>query len=315
MLLSVVICTYNRFASLAETLASVNACERPAGHSVELVVIDNNSTDDTARICADFARVSRMPFRRVLETRQGLSFARNRGIREAAGEVVVFTDDDVLVGAEWMLTYAREFGEHRVDCAFGRVRPDWRGDQPAWFSDQLRPAYALLDYGDERLFVTDVAHEFYGANFAVRKDLLIELGGFDVRLGRTKGRLFVGEETRVYRDLVCRGSRIVYNPAIEVQHVIEESRKRPAFLRQYYLDTAESFVYMALQGSPRRRLFGIPFYGVKSFMTFYATALPRLIYLAFRRDAAGLFALRLTGRRNGRMLLLFLRARFARRDT
>jgi glycosyltransferase involved in cell wall biosynthesis len=310
--LSVVICSYNRAASLAETLASVNACELPPGHSVELVMIDNNSTDETARVCEDFTLVARMPFRRVLETRQGLSFARNRGSQEAVGDAIIFTDDDVLVNDKWLVTYAEEFGENRVDCVYGRVHPDWRGYRPAWFSDQLRPAYALLDYGDARLLVADAAHEFHGANFAVRKNVLLELGGFDVRLGRTKGKLFIGEETRVYRDLLGRGATIVYNPSIEVQHVIEEGRKEKAYLLKYYRDTAESLVYMSLQGPARRRLLGIPFFRVKAFIAFYATVLPRLAFLALKRDTAGLFALQLAGRRNNRMLRLYLQARIAR---
>jgi glycosyltransferase involved in cell wall biosynthesis len=310
--LSVVICSYNRCASLAETLASVNACELPAGYAIELVMIDNNSTDDTAGTCEDFARVARMPFRRVLETRQGLSFARNRGIQEAVGNVIIFTDDDVLVNDKWLVTYAREFDENRADCAYGRVHPDWRDNRPEWFSEQLRPAYALLDYGAERLVVSDVAHEFYGANFAVRKDLLLELGGFDVRLGRTKGKLFIGEETRVYRDLLRRGSVIVYNPAIEVLHVIEGGRKNKAYLRKYFHDTAESLVYVSLQGPPRRRVLGIPLYRAQEFAEFYATVVPRLAYLALTRKSARLLALRLFARRNNRMLALYLRTRFAR---
>jgi glycosyltransferase involved in cell wall biosynthesis len=312
--LSIVICTCNRCASLATTLASVNACRLPADRPVELVVIDNNSTDDTATVCADFALVARMRFRRVLETRQGLSFARNRGVAEAAGDVVIFTDDDVLVDDKWIVIYAQEFGENHVDCVFGRVRPDWRGYRPPWFSDQLRPAYALLDYGDARLVVTDALHEFFGANFAIRKDAIVELGGFDVRLGRTMEKLYIGEETRIYHDLLSRGRAIVYNSSIDVKHVIDEGRKEKAYLLKYYSETSHSLVYMSLQGSPKRRVFGIPLVRAKAFAAFYATALPRLVHLALKRDAAGLFALRLTGRRNWRMILLYLRARFAHVD-
>lgn len=122
--LSVVICTYNRSGSLAETLASVNACTLPGDCTVELVVVDNNSTDDTAAVCATFAGVARIPFRCVKETAQGLSHARNRGVAEATGDVVIFTDDDVLVNARWLVTYAEEFGVNEADCAFGRIYPD-----------------------------------------------------------------------------------------------------------------------------------------------------------------------------------------------
>ncbi len=212
------------------------------------------------------------------------------------------------------MTYAQEFGENRVDCAYGKVHPDWRDHRPSWFSNDLRPAYALLDYGDRRLVVADAAHEFFGANFAVRKELLVALGGFDVRLGRTKGKLFIGEETRVYRDLVARGAVIVYNPSIEVLHVIEEKRKEKAYLLKYYLDTAESLVYISLQGPARRRLLGVPFFRIRAFVEFYAKLVPRAAMLALRGDASGRFALRLQARRNNRMLLLYLRARFGHTD-
>lgn len=306
--LSIVVCTYNRCGSLADTLASLNACELPKDCSVELLVVDNNSTDATADTCAAFARVTRVPFRRIMEVQQGLSFARNRGISEASGDAIVFTDDDVLVNAEWLAVYAREFGDTGTGCAFGRVYPDWRGHKPAWFTNELRPAYALLDYGDVRLIVTDISREFFGANFAVRRDLLVSIGGFDVQLGRTKSKLFIGEETRVFVELLRRGSRIVYNPAIVVHHVIEEARKQPAYLLRYYRDTAESLVYASLRASSVRLVLGIPLFRLRAILMFGLLALPRLAVLLLRRDRGGLFALRLNGIRVARMLVLYVGA-------
>jgi glucosyl-dolichyl phosphate glucuronosyltransferase len=304
--LSIVICTYNRCASLAETLASVNACDMPA-YEVELILVDNNSTDETARVCDEFARVAKMSFRRVIETAQGLSFARNRGIREARGDVIIFTDDDILVNSAWLTTYGVEFDERNADCAFGRVHPDWRGVAPDWFSNALRPAYALLDYGDERIEVSNRSNEFFGANFAVRKSILEAIGGFDVKLGRTKGKLFIGEETRVFLALMRRGSRVVYNPDILVHHVIEERRKEKTYLLKWYHDTAESVVYAALTSSNGRRFLGLPLYQLKVIAAFYAMLLPRWTVRLLRRDAPGLFALRLERRRTSRMLFLYAR--------
>jgi len=305
--LSIVVCTYNRCESLVATLASLNGCELPPECSLELLVIDNNGTDDTAAVCDAFARIARVPFRRILERRQGLSFARNRGIHESLGDVVVFTDDDVLVNAEWLTAYASEFDEQGADCAFGRVYPDWRGRRPDWFSDELRPVYALLDYGNERLIVTDRAKEFFGANFAVRRDLLLTHGGFDVRLGRTKGKLFIGEETRLFLMLLSDGNRIVYNPAIVVHHVIEESRKTRAYVLRYYRDTAESQVYLSLQGTAGRRLMGVPLYSLRALMSFYLCALPRACVLLLRCNTRGLFALRLDHIRFSRIMVLYTR--------
>lgn len=303
---SVVICTYNRAASLANTLASLNRCVQAPGNTVEIIVVDNNSTDHTAEVCTEFALVALMPFRRVVELSQGLSFARNRGVHEARGVAVAFTDDDTIVDPAWLSIYVQEFKDDNTDCVFGRIVPEWSGRRPEWLSISLIGLYGHLDYGPSRFIVSDTEHEFFGANFGVRRRTLVELGGFDVRLGRTKGELFIGEETRVYRELVRRGKQIVYNPAIYVRHVIQEQMKEKAYLLRYFRDTAESLVYASQQS--RRKLLGIPYFQLREFAKFYALALPRFLSLSIRRDAPGLFALRLHLLRSNRMLLLYTRA-------
>lgn len=301
--LSVVICTHNRAASLSNTLASLNRSPQSPGGAVEIIVVDNNSTDHTADVCTEFAQVVRMPFRRVLEHSQGLSFARNRGIQEARGVAVVFTDDDTIVDPEWLSTYAQEFRDDRTDCVFGRIVPEWSGHRPEWLSASLIGLYGHLDYGPSRLVVADMEHEFFGANFGVRRSILVEFGGFDVRLGRTKGALFIGEETRLYRELVRQGKRIVYNPTIVVQHVVQEYMKEKAYLLRYFRDTAASLVYAAQDS--RRKIVGIPLFRLRELATFYTLALPRFLGLAMRRDVPGLFALRLHLLRSNRMLVLY----------
>jgi glycosyltransferase involved in cell wall biosynthesis len=304
--LSVVICTYNRAETLADTLASLNRCVQRPEDSVEVIVVDNNSVDRTADVCREFAQVARMAFRRVVELSQGLSFARNRGLREARGVAVAFTDDDTIVDSAWLSTYVQEFKDDTTDCVFGRIVPEWNGRRPEWLSNSLIGLYGHLDYGPSRLIVADMDHEFFGANFCVRRRALTDLGGFDVRLGRTKDELFIGEETRVYRELVRQGKRIVYNPAIHVRHVIQEHMKEKAYLLRYFRDTAESLVYAAQPS--RRKVFGIPYFRLREFATFYGLAVPRFLNLAVRRDAPGLFALRLHLLRFNRMLLLYTRA-------
>lgn len=310
--LTIAVCTYNRASSLKETLASINQCVLPYGRSVELIVVDNNSTDGTPQVCADFAKAARMPFRYLIESNQGLSHARNLAMREAHGHAIVFTDDDVIVQPAWIRTYSEEFVAG-ADCVFGRIAPDWRGHKPEWFSPELGPAYALLDYGPSRFVVQNRRHEFFGANFALRKDLLCSIGGFDVHLGRTKDRLHIGEETRVFLQLLERGANIVYNPAIDVQHVIEERRKSPEYLRRYFHDTAESLVYEALRQPSRLMVAGFPAYWLSHIVRFFLALPVRLLRAVVRRDRAADFLLRLHARRYLRIAYLFLtRARSAK---
>jgi hypothetical protein len=196
---------------------------------------------------------------------------------------------------------------------FGQITPEWGDRRPGWLSDSMIGLYGHLDYGPSRFVIADLEHEFFGANFAVRRDVLLELGGFDVRLGRTKSELHIGEETRVYRMLVRKSRTIVYNPAIRVRHVVQEYMKDKAYLRRYFRDTAQSLIY-ASQDAPRK-LLGIPYFQLREFGAFYASALPRFLGLAFRRDGPGLFALRLQLIRFNRMLRLYAQALLARESS
>ena len=96
LLLTVAIPTYNRADFLRQTLAGIALQVFPPGQ-FEVLVIDNNSTDHTRAVVAEFAAAHPAP-RHVLETKQGLDHARNRAIAEARGEIIVFADDDILVG-------------------------------------------------------------------------------------------------------------------------------------------------------------------------------------------------------------------------
>src|SRR5437868_1294010 len=114
MVISVVLCTYNRSAGLRRTLESIHAAA-PPGLACELIIVDNNSTDDTRAVAADFLTASGINGRYVFEKRQGLSHARNAGIRAATGEVLAFTDDDVTVHPKWLASLGEAFLQ--PDCA------------------------------------------------------------------------------------------------------------------------------------------------------------------------------------------------------
>src|SRR5512143_830758 len=101
--LTVAICTWNRSALLEQTLERMTRLVAPSGCTWELLVINNNSTDATESVIARFE--ARLPIRGVFETQPGLSNARNRAVREAGGEYVLFTDDDVLVDPDWLVAY------------------------------------------------------------------------------------------------------------------------------------------------------------------------------------------------------------------
>lgn len=266
-------CTYNQCDMLKQTLHSLNKLEINKDYTVNIVVVDNNSSDDTKTACDAFAQHSTLPFLYFFEKKQGLSHARNRAIAEANDGIIIFTDDDVIVPADWVANIIKEYSSGNISAVYGRVIPEWQNDKPVWFNKKLNPCYALLDYGDSRFVASSKHQEFYGANFSCEVSLLKQFGGFDTELGRKGNKLFIGEETEIFIKLLKLNKTLVYNPKIFVWHVIRKERKNKAFLVQYFRDTAESNVYISAKNS-RRNLFGMPLYRYKEYALFYTTLIP-----------------------------------------
>src|SRR4051794_32553856 len=150
---SVVLSTYNRGPLLEPALRSVLAQQQALTPPFELIVVDNNSTDGTRdiiqRIAAGDPRV-----RYVFEAPQGLSHARNAGIREARAPFIAFTDDDVRAEPDWIAALLRAFRESpEVDFVGGRVLPIWPSPPPAWLTCDHWAPLALVDHGDAAIAI------------------------------------------------------------------------------------------------------------------------------------------------------------------
>jgi hypothetical protein len=180
--LSVVMATWNNARRLRVTLEALTACSVPAGIRWELVLVANNCDDDTAVVARSFG--DRLPIVYLEESRQGLSHARNTGVRAARGSLIVFTDDDVTPCPEWMTVYWRAYTERPEGYYFGgRLIPEFEDAPPA---PELAPFASLpvtgLDCGREpRVLRED--ERFLGANWACPGDALRRVGEFDPRLG------------------------------------------------------------------------------------------------------------------------------------
>jgi len=302
---TIIICTYNQAESLKNTLASINASKDVSTTDIELLVIINNSSDNTEEICQNFSGASIFPFKYIIEKEQGLSHARNRGIRESTGKILIFTDDDVVVPDNWLNSIIATYNNEEPDCVFGKVIPEWKDNKPEWFSQPMSTAYALLDYGNEKLDIKTNGREFFGANFSIKKYILVDIGGFNVELGRKGEKLFIGEETQIFRHLVRNRYRIIYNPDNYLFHVIHESRKTKAFIRRYFRDIADSNFYMSNKNSIRN-LFGIPLYKYKDFFLFYISFIPEYLWYSITLQHNRKFLLLLNLIKNNRLLYLYI---------
>lgn len=250
---TVVICTRNRAASLDRVLHSVQALAAPA--TWELLVVDNGSDDETQAVIARHAQA--LPVRTVVEPTPGLSNARNRGIVEARGDWILWTDDDVQIAPGWLAGYVaalRRWPEAAV--LGGRIIPVLEEPAPSWFRDStdlLNLLLAARDFGDApcRLSVESDMLPF-GANFAVRTDVQ-RRHPYDPSLGVGPGMRRVGEETAVIRAILQAGDVGYWVPEAVVRHLIPHHRQTRAYIRQYYGAQGETLAHIEASESAAPR--------------------------------------------------------------
>jgi len=224
-LVSVVVCTYNRADLLASCLRSL-ACQDFDAESFEVIVVDNNSSDETPRIAGACAE-SDGRFRLVQEAEQGLSHARNRGWREAAGEYIAYIDDDALAYPDWVSEMHAFTTRHPEVCAFG-------GPYDA-FSTSPFPPWLPLEYGSWSLGdierpIRKGAEWINGTNMVFKRELLAEMGGFSISLGMCGNTVSYGEETRVLLDIQDAGRTVFYVPSMKVRHFLHENKMSLSWL-------------------------------------------------------------------------------------
>jgi glycosyltransferase involved in cell wall biosynthesis len=243
---TVAMCTHNHMDRLARTLTEL-ALLKPPTSPWELIVVDNASSDGTATLLAQHNWPDNWHVRIVREERLGLSNARNRALEEAAGEYILFFDDDETLDPEWLLAYEREITAHRPDALGGRIDVMFEGgERPSWVTDELLGFLGKLDYGPHTKWLSEPQTPFYGGNFACRMDLFDEVGRFDVQLGR-KGRDNTGgEDTVFYRQLVEAGKQVRWVPQAVIHHRIEAGKLR----KSYFLDL--HFRQGRMEGSRKR---------------------------------------------------------------
>jgi glycosyltransferase involved in cell wall biosynthesis len=246
MKLSVLICTRNRAKSLEATLKRFFAQRFAGNYDFELVVVDNDSHDGTRRFVEQCAVEHPSRVRYCHEPRQGQCYARNTAIAAADGEIVIFTDDDVLVDETWLDEIHREFAsDQTLYLLGGRVLPAREGLQNV----------AIQTSDERQIFVFPHSGNFaMGANMAFRKDILDRIGLFDVRLG--PGRFHGGaDDTDFFYRALKAGYKLLYAPNVVVYHDHNRSSIEQACQLEYTYNKGCSAYLLkhALQGDAYAR--------------------------------------------------------------
>ena len=231
--ITIAIPTHNRARTLKETLDSVKALAIPREVTVECIVIDNASSDETAGVVESAASGSSFPIRRVLEARLGSSFARNRAIDEAGGDLIFFLDDDATADREWLAEMFSAMENRALEAACGLVLPHWSIAPPGWLGPRLWVKLAVHDRSaieSKPLQATETLENYFSANVGFRRAAFERFGRFREDLGVVGGNPISGEDTELFARIIARGGKMGFVPSAIVHHLIGPERMSAQYL-------------------------------------------------------------------------------------
>lgn len=248
--LSVGLCTYNRAKLVINTLKTIKEqslnCDK-----FEIIVIDNNSSDNTKEVVETFAKENdNLQIVYAKEEKQGISHARNRAYLEASGDFIVYIDDDELAKKDWLENYYT-FIQDNLDTAIvaGKIEVLYPKNQtPNWNSQYIENWHGRYNFGDDPFKITQDLinkHKAYypnNGNMAVSVEFLKGVGGFDITLGRKEKSLAGGEDTKLGKVALSMGKSILYNPYSLIEHIILPERNSIQFLQKKHFDQGATFV-------------------------------------------------------------------------
>ncbi len=240
MNVTIILCTYNRCEILKKALESISELKLPTSVEWEVLIVDNNSTDQTRNVVQGYC--CRFPgrFRYLFEPQQGKSFALNSGIREARGKILAFTDDDVTVHPAWLQNITAELRNGEWAGSGGRTCPEHSFSAPPWLELQGRYALgplAIFDLGDQAL---ELKEPPFGNNMAFRREMFEKYAGFRIDLGPQPGSEIRSEDTEFGNRLLAAGERLRYEPSAVVYHAVPKNRIRKEYFLKWWFDKARA---------------------------------------------------------------------------
>lgn len=252
-IVSIVICTYNRPILLKSTLQSVVEIDFDSDQ-FEIVVIDNGNDNQSPDVFTSINRHARCRMSYAKEEKLGLSHARNTGIGLAQGRIVVFLDDDELVEPNWLKELIKPYdSDERIACVGGKIIPVFPNDtRPSWYSKDIQGFFGGVDQGEQIHEVNFPQEYIGGGNMSFNRQLIMESGMFNVRLGIIGASSYSGEENELALRIKNKGFKVLYNPFAITYHLIESERISKQFFHKRLFQSGKSeIMYNPMnQGSP-----------------------------------------------------------------
>jgi glucosyl-dolichyl phosphate glucuronosyltransferase len=263
MNITVILCTYNRSQSVGSTLNSIAASVLPDSVAWEVLVVDNNSSDQTREVVSEVCRRYPGRFRYLLEPQSGKSHALNTGIREAQGDVLAFVDDDVTVEPTWLENLTAVLRDNEWAGAGGRIILQWPSALPRWLSvdgPHARFPFPAFNQGVE---AKQLIGPPFGTNMAFRKEMFQKYGIFRTDLGPSPNEEVPrpSEDTEFGRRLIAGGERLRYEPLAIVYHPVAEDRISKGYFLNWSFDLGRANIRV-LGIRPGRKWFigSVPLY-------------------------------------------------------
>jgi glycosyltransferase involved in cell wall biosynthesis len=233
---SVVIATYNRANRLDDCVAQLSRQQFVPGD--ELIVVDNGSADATPAVIDRWREVFPVPLRHLHEQRPGKSCALAQALKVASADILAFTDDDVRVDDDWITELRAALSQGDTAMVGGPVEPRWEHQAPRWlrldamdYGPMVAPL-GLLNYGNKAVPLG--TRTLLGANLAVRRDVLQQVGGFALHLGKMRGTLLSGEDHELCRRVQAAGYKALYSPRARVEHWVPAERMRVRYFLSWF---------------------------------------------------------------------------------
>ena len=223
---SIIICTHNRADLLKKCLQATIREMRPSELRGELIIVNNASTDHTEAVIELFAGETRngIVLKQIFESEPSLSIARNRGIDEATGNILIFLDDDAFPAPGWLDSCLKAFAANpKVLGVGGKVAPQLGAVAPDWFREPLSTIYTIIDLGGTEVRPFPPRGHPVGANMAFRRTVF-DTRRFSSYLGRRGRVLISGEEADLCASIRGAGGQLLYVPGMKVAHFIHPER-------------------------------------------------------------------------------------------
>jgi glucosyl-dolichyl phosphate glucuronosyltransferase len=244
--ISVILCTYNRSEYLKKWLDGIAASVLPESIKWEVLIVDNNSSDQTPEVASEFAARYPTRFRYIFEPRQGKAHALNTGIRESQGDVLVFTDDDVKIETSWLRNLTQALDNGKWAGTGGRTLLAERFLPPRWLAlagpcSLAGVLAAVFDLGDEPC---ELDRAPYGANMAYRKEMFEKYGPFRTDMGPSADPDIPrpNEDTEFGRRLMAAGEQLRYEPTAIVGHPVPKDRIRKDYFLTWWFDYGRALI-------------------------------------------------------------------------